>query len=111
MCDYLSMLNVLQWEMIRFACYLIMELTRTILGCAGLFLIDKYDLAISRNQGLQSLGATVGHDLSITVTVILPVTVEGITRILEVLICSSISASLAIEVDFTYLFEIQTDFS
>ena len=83
----------------------------SILGRDGLFLLNKYDLPFLPSTEFSPLRTADGRLQDVRGTLSLPLTVDGISRVLKVLVVSSISQTLTLGVDFLTTFKVRTDFS
>uniref|UniRef100_A0A1Y1K180 RNA-directed DNA polymerase n=2 Tax=Photinus pyralis TaxID=7054 RepID=A0A1Y1K180_PHOPY len=83
----------------------------TILGKFGLYLIDVYHLKLTSNSRMETLKTADGKNQNVLGTVDLPITVDGITKVLRVIASNSIETNLILGIDFCYAFKISTNFS
>ncbi|KAB0790547.1 hypothetical protein PPYR_15054, partial [Photinus pyralis] len=60
----------------------------------GLYLIDVYHLKLTSNSRMETLKTADGKNQNVLGTVDLPITVDGITKVLRVIASNSIETNL-----------------
>lgn len=83
---------------------------QSIIGKQGLFLLDKFNLSVSKSSFPMQLQTADGANQSILGVVDIPLTIDGVTKVVRVLVSNTISAPLTLGADCCYLFGIKTDF-
>lgn len=83
---------------------------QSVIGQQGLFLLNKFQFPIHKSSFPMQLQTADGARQSMLGVVDIPLTIDGVTKVVNALVSDTISAAVTLGADCCYLFGIQTDF-